>query len=392
MTRIEEIEQRLSKIKEEMNAEGADLDALTTEAQTLIAERTAIEEKETRRSNLLAMIANGTAGTPASPLEPKNNLDGQVTSEERRAKEFAKTNRMSFDTGETRAVLLSSGDLATPTKVSSINDLMGGNYSIVDMVAVENCHGMSADVVPYVTSESEASEGTEGTAAAESEPKFGKITITPTYYNLSSYVSKQIQNQTPLDYATKVQNSAFKALRAKAAKAITDAIKKSEIADEITTITKIDANTLRMIAMSYGPDDEILGNCVLMLSKADLIAFGDVRGTNEKKAVYEITPDTANPDTGIIKDGGLSVKYVINKYCDSLTGGTNDSTSATKPTMLYGQPQAIKLDLFSQYTVSTSTDYKFAEGLLAVLGEVTLGTDVTVKGGMLKISLPAKAG
>lgn len=385
MSRINEIEERLSAIRQEMKSEDADLDALNSEVDTLTEERAAIIAKEEKRQGILGKIKTGEIGTP-SHTEAPVSLENES---QRSAEEFVRTNKMLMDAGQMRSVLLSGGTIATPTKVSGINDLPGGVSSIVDMVTVEDCTGMSSDKVALVTVDSSASANTEGSAASTSEPTFAYVTISPSDYSLISYVSKQIRRQSPLNYTEKVRASAVKALRRKAATVLTTAATSSTYADEIIA-SQITATTLRTIAMTYGADDEVQGNAVLFLNKTDLIAFGDVRGTNEKKAVYEITPDTNNPNTGIIKDGGLSVKYCINPNCTALTGTTNSSTTATLPTMFYGDPRTLKLDLFGSAEISTSEDYKFAEGLLAVRGDASFGAGLVVKGGILKVSI-AKA-
>ena len=312
-----------------------------------------------------------------------------TSAEERAAQDFVKNNKMYMDAPAMRSVLLSGGTLATPTKVSGINDLPGTPCSIVDMVTVEDCTGMSADKVALVTVDSSASANTEGSAASSSDPTFAYVSITPSTYSLVSYVSNEIQRQSPLNYTEKVKASAVKALRRKAASVITTAAITSTYCDEIIA-SQVTATTLRTIVTTYGADEEVVGNGVLFLNKTDLIAFGDVRGTNEKKAVYEITPDASNPNIGVIKDGGLSVKYCINPNCYALTGGTTSSTTATKPTVFYGVPSALKLDLFGAMEIKASEDYKFAEDLLAVLGKASFGAGLVVKGGMIKVSI-AKA-
>ena len=350
MSRMNEIEERLAAIAQEADAEGADLEALNTEVDALKQERAALIAKEETRKSLLGKIADGSLGTPSAVQPPI--VDNEM---QRAADDFVKTNRMTMDVPAMRSVLLSGGTLATPTKVSGINDLPGGVCSIVDMVTVEDCTGMSADKVALVTADSSASANTEGNAASTSEPTFAYVTISPSTYSLVSYVSNEIRRQSPLNYTEKVT-----------------------------------ATTLRTIALTYGADDEVAGNAVLFLNKTDLIAFGDVRGTNEKKPVYEITPDTNNPNTGIIRDGGLSVKYCINPNCTALTGTTNSSTTATLPTMFYGNPRNIKLDLFGATEIKASEDYKFAEDLLAVLGKASFGAGLVVSGGIVKVSI-AKA-
>lgn len=387
--RLEQIEQRLAEIELEMEKEDITdekMDAFEAETAKLNREKRQIEKEIQERNKKLSDVAGG-AGVPIGNVTiPVQPVQDERT---RRAESFAKTSKMQVDAIETRAVLLSGGTIATPTKVSGINDLPGGICSILDMVTVEDCTGMSADKVAYVSAESSASATTEGNASTTSEPTFAYLTISPADYSLVSYVSKQIRRQSPLNYTDKVQAAAFKALRKKAAEVVTTAATSSAIADELI-MSQIGADTLRKIVLNYGPVDEVNAGGVLFLNKIDLIAFGDVRGTNEKKPVYEITPSETNPNIGIIQDGNLAVTYCINPYCYNLTGGTNTSTTATKPTMFYGVPSTIKLDLFGNYEISVSEDYKFAEGLLAVRGEEMIGAALCVKGGVIKVSL-AKA-
>ena len=132
----------------------------------------------------------------------------------------------------------------------------------------------------------------------------------------------------------------------------------------------IDAKTLRTIALSYGGDESSIGGATLVLNKADLMAFGDVRGTNEKKALYEIIPE-GNGNTGTIKEGGLSVKYCINS---KIPAGE----------LYYGNLQALELDLFSDYEVKVSEDFAFDKLMDTIRGDVELGSDVTVKNGIIK--------
>lgn len=390
---LKEIEARLAAIKQEMNNEGADLEALNKEVDDLIEQRNKIIAANESRSNLLAKIAAGEVGTPdneaSATLESGTPVESEV---EKRSKEFAASNKMKIGAAESRSLLLSSGKIATPTKVSEFGETITGVSSIVDMVFVEDCTGMDSDIVPYEDTEAVASAKVEGSAAAESTGTFGTVTISPKLYSLISYVSKEIKNQTPVNYMTKVQNQAVRALRRKAAQVITEAVVGSTIKREVTDITAIGADTLRKIVFGHGSDETIEGSAVLFLNKADLVAFGDVRGTNEKKAVYEITPDGTNPNVGTIKDGGLTVKYCINSNCKALKDAKNTSAEATMPTMFYGNPKCIKLDLFGDYTVETDNGYKFAEGLISVLGSARCGADITVKNGITVVSLPKATG
>lgn len=304
---------------------------------------------------------------------------------EKRAKTFAASGRMSIEAEETRAVLVSSGNIATPTGVSGIHDALDRVSSIVDMVTVENCVGMGANKVAYEISEATAADKTEGSAAAGSDPEYGFVEITPKTVAVLSKVSKEVRRQSPLNYTQKVEKSALNALRRAAAKLVTTKIKASSLNASVN-IAAIDASTLRKIALMYGGNNTVEGNAVLFLNKADLIAFGDVRGENEKLAVYEITPDADNPNTGVIKDGGLTVRYCLNDECAALSAS---GTAAAAVTMFYGNPRCCELDLFSPYEV-TLLEERFAdEGMLGINGDAQIGADVVVDKGFVVVKKPA---
>jgi len=304
---------------------------------------------------------------------------------EKRAKAFAASGRMSIEAEETRAVLVSSGDIATPTGVSGVNDSFDRVSSIVDMVKVENCVGMGANKVAYEKTGATAAEKAEGAAASESDPDFGFVEIMPKTVATLSKVSKEVRRQSPLNYTQKVEKSALNALRKAAAKLITDKIKASALNDSVD-IAAIDDKTLRKVTLNYGGNESVEGSAVLFLNKLDLIAFGDVRGTNEKKAVYEITPDTDNPNTGVIKDGGLSVRYCLNSNCAALSAS---GTAAAAVTMFYGNPHCCELDLFSPYEV-TLLEERFADqGMLGINGDAQIGADVVVDKGFVVVKKSA---
>lgn len=322
---------------------------------------------------------------------------GEATKEER-AERFAKTNRMTMTNAEARAaILVSGGKVAQPVGVDGINDTWPAVSSIVDLVKIVDASGMGGGYkVAYQITDASAAAKTEGTSAAtESEPTFDILTITAADKALVSYISNKVRKQSPLNYEEKVRDSAMTALRKAASIEIINALKNSTITETLDvglsgTAGKLDEKFLRKLVLSYGGDESVAGGAVLILNKKDLIALGDIRGTNEKLPVFEIEPNAADPNTGIIKDGGLAVRYVINNNCTALSG-TAQTTSPIKG-MFYGNPKAIELALFSDYEVKTSEDYKFAEDLLAVRGTVSLGAGMAVYHGFVVAQIPAKAG
>ena len=237
---------------------------------------------------------------------------------------------------------------------------------------------MSSYQVPYTVADADAAgEQTEGAAGSVSElGRWDYVDIKPTNVLVLGQISKQAKKQTNVKYAAKVQQNALLALRKKAAAIVTNALKASALVREIpVTAGKIEANTLRNLTLQYGDDESVLGNAYLFLNKADLIAFGDVRGTNEKKAVYTITPDAGNPNTGTISEGGLTVPYVLNSGLTALSGATEGAGK----TMFYGSPETLHVGMFSDYEVRVSEDFAFDKLLDTIRGDLEMGADVVAK-------------
>lgn len=316
---------------------------------------------------------------------------------EARARQFAGGGRMEITTSALcRSLTLSGGNIAQPTRVSGINPGQNLVSGIVDMVAVVDANGMGEDSVAYEVSggQTASAKKDDGTAPAATDPTLKIAKITPTLVTTLSYVSRNIQRTTPLNYQSRVTEGALTALRRKTGALIVTGdpaaaipeptgILKAAAIDSGTDLTldKIDEKTLRKIALAYGGADNVEGGGVLLLNKADLIAFGDVRGTNEKKAVYEIEFSENSTTTGTIKDGGLAVRFCIMNELPALSG----AAAAGAYCMAYGKPLAYQLDLFGPYTVEVSRDYKFAEGLLAVMGEAMIGGNVISENGFIRI-------
>lgn len=390
-TRESELKESIktAETAEEVRALGADLEAVQEEIKEARAQLAALEQPQQRGFSPLATYGVAKAGDDEA---------------EKRAKGLVESGKMTIDGAEARSILLGTGSIAKPTKASGINDAQNTVSSIIDQVRVEDATGMGEDKEAYVKTIQNAGMGKDGEASTPSDPVFRTAAIKPFLIDTLTYVSREIRKQTSVKYAEKVQECAMQALRTKAAKLIVsgngstepygiiNAVNTETPAEAIYDTLTVDAaeineTTLRKIVFAYGGNENIGSNAVLYLNKNDLIAFGDVRGTNEKKAVYEIIPSGSNPNTGIIKDGGLSVPYCINSECTALSKATKGSTPIK--TMVYGDPKNYKLDLFGDYEVRVSEDYKFGERMLAVLGEVMLGGNITVDKGFVVVTLAA---
>jgi len=368
-------ESKGTEVKEErLTAINTELDKINDSIKKATEERNAAEAEELELKKT------------AKETKTQFTRDGEVEKRQAQAKQLI----------EKRAVTISSGELATPTLVKNgINDKANEVSSIIDMVNVEDLKGMSEYKVPYVCAIGTGGKTTEGEGATTAEPTFAYASIKPVKITAYSEVTEEAEKLTPVAYYEKVKSLALVALKKKVSAYMIngDAVSlpsfigiNTSSAAAITSasdidISAIDQNTLRKMVLAYGGDENVIGTGVLLLNKLDLLAFGDVRGTSEKKAVYDIVPDSNNPNTGYIKDGGLSVRYCINSNIAALSSAaTEDDTYC----MIYGILGNYTLGLFDDYSIKVSSESKFKEGMLAIKGSVLAGGNVTVKEGFVR--------
>lgn len=435
--RHKEIQQRREAIRAMLvEATDEELEALERELDALDSEEATLNRKEEALGRLNRGGQSGDHGDrgdgddeptpgPINPITGRGGVPGEARNGlpvgvnrraaqlaglqgipeqevEERAKRFMEGGRMSITSDALcRSLTLTSGNIAQPTRVSGINEGQNIVSGIVDMVRVVDAQGMAKDSVAYEIKGGQTAQTKkdDGTAATATDPTLKIAEITPTMISTLSYVSANIRRTTPLNYQGRVTDGALTALRKKTGGLIVTGdpsatiqeptgILKAAAIDSGTDLTmdKVDQFTLRKIALAYGGANNVEGGGVLLLNKADLIAFGDVRGDNEKKAVYEIEFSANSSTVGIIKDGGLAVRFCI---VDELPALTDTKTAAGSYCMAYGKPLAYQLDLFGPYEISVSDDYKFAEGLLTVRGTAMIGGNVVTENGFLRVKKAA---
>lgn len=269
---------------------------------------------------------------------------------------------------ENRSLLVSGGKIAAPTNVyTEIGELPDVVSSIVDDVDVIDATGSGSWEFPYKKSEAEAADVTEGSAIGGTASAYDKVTVSGSVWGVLDEISNQVAKISPVAYANAIQKSAYIALRKKARAKIVAAILGSKIAEEKKGIA-IDADYLRNVALGFGGDESVGGGTKLYLGKSDLVKIGKVRGTGEKKALFEIAFTDEN--NGTITEGGLVVPF-------SVTAGLGEGVQ------IYGQPKSVKLLLWGDYEVKTDEggDY-FKRNMLGIRGLATAGTDLAVYHGM----------
>lgn len=361
---------------------------------TIISEAEAIQQEIAAAEAAAEAAGAGDAGATGD--------EGRASSAsfQRRCQEFQRTGRMVYQNARSMimraAVTTGTNGVIGPTGVGGINDAAGNTVSdFIDLMKITDATGMAAYKVAYMSADGTASARTEGTAITESNPTFGAVELKPQLKGIIAYISREIRKQSPLQYEQKVNESVRRALRRilsqlAISKIMASTLNTTHAVTGATGASLFTPNLLSDIILAYGGDEGVDGTAVLVLPKADLKAFAAVRGKNEYLPVYSIVPDAANPSMGVIKDNnGLSCRYCLNANVPALSTATLSST-ATKG-LLYGNPQCAEMALWGGVDVNVNDGYKFGEGLLTIMGEVTADADVTVPHGFVMVSATKSA-
>lgn len=281
-----------------------------------------------------------------------------------------------------------TGTLVSPTGGGSdIHD--GTNAQVTTLsnqVRVETFEGLSGWEEPYLKSIQEATAGSVttvgGTTRTASDPVFKKSKLTATEIQVTSFVDKNINRLSPANYAAKVQAYAMKALLRKCNHQIingdaqashemfgiinaknTDA---ENIFQPMAGITAINEDTLRDLVMGYGGDEEVYSGGRLVLTKANLDAFGKIKiAKDDNRKLYKIV---SQGNTGTIEEGGLIVPYTI-------------ASAIGANTLAYGDPQTYLLGLFGPYSIRIDESVKSVERMIAILGDALVGGNLVADKG-----------
>lgn len=377
--------------------------------ETYTAKMTAIGNVNTEINEVKALIDEQDRQFMAKAPDAREEAEKA----QERGNALMKGGEVKFSAAEVRkAVTLATGTLVEPTGVGSdVRDIIGGAVSsIVDQVSVADLTGMGAYQEPYVISELTANANTVASKAgasraASTDPTFGVAEIKPYELTVTSFVDRNLSRLTPANYYAKIYNMAMRAMRRKLATLIVNgdgetthvmygiknAVNKAGTPIYSTAnVSAVDVNLLDTLYFAYGTDDALAPNARLLLTKADLKAIGQLRGTNEKQRLFTIEPDMGNPNTGIIRDGGVVIPYTICSDLTSLSGATA-STSGAIQTMCYGSPANYLLGLFGDFTIRVDESFKAQERLLTILGDAFVGGNLVADKGFVVATVP-KAG
>ena len=291
-----------------------------------------------------------------------------------------------------RNITLASGPITQPTgSGTEIHDNIGA-CSVLDLVTVQDMTGLSMWEEPYAISDPTPQVQTvaanTGSARTASDPTFGVSQVKPYEVTTTSYVDRNIARLSPAQYAQKIETMALRALRNKiSALCLLGDAESTHVMYGMANGTNkagasivaasaasaIDVDLLQTLYFEYGDDLTIGANARAFMSKKVLAIIGKLRGTNEKKRLFDVTPTAGDANQGMISDGGIFLPY-------SLNGGLS---SGSTETIIYGDPANYLLGLFGDYTVRLDESYKAGERLLTVLGDAMVGGNVVVDKGFV---------
>jgi len=379
----EQILKRLREIADELKAEGADVVTLDKEYRDL--------QKALATANLQDEVMQSiTAGEETRAIDGIELIEIQTA-------DAAEAEKRGKDLMEHRAVTVKSSNLVIPSHSSStINPTFNDTSSLIDRVSHLELNGGEAFRQPFIKSYGTGEYTEEGANYAEAEPVFGYAEIGKTKVTAYAETTEEVRKLPAANYDAVVQGGMSKALRKKITREILVGDGKSghftgifhnptaagdrviDPATDITTITKIDENTLDDIIFAYGADEDVEDAAVLILSKKDLREFAKVRGADKKK-VYEIK---TNGNTGTI-DG---IPFIINSACAPLS---DPATAKDTYCMAYGSLSNYQAVTFSDVEIQYSTDFKFRTGNIAHRGSVFMGGNVVAWNGFIRVKKPA---
>lgn len=283
---------------------------------------------------------------------------------------------------EKRAVKIESGNLLLPKhQGSQINDTFKPVSTWIDKVATENLIGGESYEEAYVKSYGEGGTTGEGEAYTDAEPVFDYAPMTKVKITAYAEVSEETKKLPALQYYEKVKSAIEIAMKKKLSqqsilgtgtKQLTGicATPKAIDTTKDVEISAIDINTLNEAVFNYGGDEDVEQQGTLLLNKKTLKALSEVKKANGDPAyTIDIKNKTIN-----------TIPYEINSNMKDFESATDGEF-----VMIYGDPTAYKVPIFSDVEVMESTDYKFKEGMICIKGSVFVAGNVIRQDGFVRL-------
>lgn len=375
--KVEEVTEDVKEEVEEVKEEIKEAEEVTEDTEETETEVDADAETDEERGNWVKVEKRDLNG--AQKLERGVfNMENNVKVEER-AKQLI----------EGRAVTLASEGILVPDHTS--NEIAGLPFrpysSLADLVKIVNLQGGETYAKAYVKNYGTAGTTLEGEDYTTAETEFDDVTVAKAKLTVYAEISEELEKLPAADYEAEVRKGLDIAFKKKIAQQIltgagslntfvgifsTDANNKCVLAENDLSVAAIGADTLKEIIFNYGGDEDVEGVAVLILNKADLLAFAKVKD-EMGRPVYKIDYTNRTID---------GVPYIINSNCPALTA---TATAEDTYCMAYGVLQHYEVPVFSPVEVMKSNDYKFKQGIICYKGSVFMGGNTTGYKGFMRI-------
>lgn len=279
---IDELEQRRAQIAEELDAEGADLDALGEEVRTINAELEKRRAAESQRAEIRNAVANGTGETVRKMEEKKMpEIEVRNTPEYINAyAEYIKTG----DDKECRALLTEngSGTVAVPELVYDIVKTAWNREGIMSRVRKSYLKGNLK--VGFEISGTDAVVHTEGQAVNEETLVLGIVNLVPDSIKKWISVSDEVMDMRGEQFLNYVYDELAYRIAKKAADNL---VAKIVAAGTVSTTTSPAVPAITVKTASMGTVAEAIAqlsddaaNPVVMMNKLTWSAFKSIQYAN----------------------------------------------------------------------------------------------------------------
>ena len=179
MKRLKEIEVRLAAIKTEMTVEGANLEALDQEADSLLEERTKLMKDVEKRQAILSKIGSGSAGAGTSVVEePEERSSLGIDSPEYRTAFLKSIRDLELSDVEKRAMTTAAGSAGAAVPTTTANKIIEKAKEFAPILKeIDLMHIKGNVTIPAEGTTIEAKIHAEGAEITPDEDKLGSVTL-----------------------------------------------------------------------------------------------------------------------------------------------------------------------------------------------------------------------
>ena len=353
---VEELEARLAQLPDEIEKDGADLDALDAEFKGITAELDARKAAAAKKAELRAAVATGAgsviAEAPQTPIPTEERKMFKVDSIEYRDAWTKKIIGRELNEEE-RAALGAAGAVIPTMTVNAVWDKLTAKTELLGKVDVSQFPTYVR--FPKATTKNAATGQAVGAPITESSDVIGYVDLIPNEYVKLLTVGADIDHMAVSAVHDWIVNNLVESIRA-------------EINKDIVVGTG--TNELKGILTSVTADSTAIPATV---TKASLLKIMGALGSNyQAGAVWIMTPAMFYENVMTIT--ALN-DYIINNGFEFKLFGhdvvlMSEALVSSKETILYGDPKAYKLNIFKALEVkpfetATTTNIQFRGATMA---------------------------